>query len=112
MSRIGKMPIAVPDGVQITEDDGRVTVTGPLGTLSRQIHPEMRLEREDGQLLVRRPSDQPRHRALHGLTRTLVNNMVTGVTTGFQGPRAERRRLSRHARRREAGPGARLFAPG
>ena len=77
------MPIAVPDGVQISEEDGTVVVTGPLGTLRRQIHPEMRLEREDGQLFVRRPSDQPRHRALHGLTRTLVNNMVVGVTTGF-----------------------------
>ena len=83
MSRIGRMPIAVPDGVQVTEEDGTLVVTGPLGTLRRQLHPEMRLEREDGQLFVRRPSDQPRHRALHGLTRTLVNNMVTGVTTGF-----------------------------
>ena len=83
MSRIGRMPIAIPSGVEIVEDNGALTVTGPLGTLQRQLHPEMRLEREDGQLLVRRPSDQPRHRALHGLTRTLVNNMVTGVTTGY-----------------------------
>jgi large subunit ribosomal protein L6 len=77
------MPIAIPSGVEIVEDNGALTVKGPLGTLQRQLHPEMRLDREDGQLLVRRPSDQPRHRALHGLTRTLVNNMVTGVTSGY-----------------------------
>ena len=83
MSRIGRMPIPLPDGVEITQDGPRVTVKGPLGTLQRTIHAEMRLEREDGTLRVVRPSDEPRHRALHGLTRTLVNNMVTGVATGF-----------------------------
>jgi len=83
MSRIGRMPIALPEGVEVTQDGNRLTVKGPLGTLEREIHPEMRLERNDGQLQVLRPSDQPRHRALHGLTRTLVANMVTGVTTGF-----------------------------
>jgi large subunit ribosomal protein L6 len=77
------MPIALPEGVEVTQDGNRLTVKGPLGTLEREIHPEMRLERNDGQLQVLRPSDQPRHRALHGLTRTLVANMVTGVTTGF-----------------------------
>ncbi len=83
MSRIGRMPIPLPDGVEITQDGNRLTVKGPLGTLEREIHPEMTVERNDGQLQVVRPSDQPRHRALHGLTRTLVANMVTGVTTGF-----------------------------
>ncbi len=83
MSRIGRMPIAVPDGVEIVDDNGALTVKGPLGTLQRRLHPEMRLEREDGRVMVRRPTDEPRHRALHGLTRTLVNNMVTGVTTGY-----------------------------
>ena len=83
MSRIGRMPVAVPDGVEIIEQDGALTVRGPRGELQRQLHPEMRLEREDGRLLVRRPTDEPRHRALHGLTRTLVNNMVTGVTSGY-----------------------------
>jgi len=83
MSRIGRMPIALPEGVEVTQDGNRLTVKGPLGTLEREIHSEMKLERSDGQLLVLRPSDQPRHRALHGLTRTLVANMVTGVTTGF-----------------------------
>lgn len=83
MSRIGRMPIALPAGVEVVQDGTLLRVTGPLGTLERQIHPEMRVEREDGSLRVVRPSDQPRHRALHGLTRTLVQNMVTGVTTGF-----------------------------
>jgi large subunit ribosomal protein L6 len=77
------MPIALPEGVEVTQEGSRLRVKGPLGTLEREIHPEMKLERADGQLQVVRPSDQPRHRALHGLTRTLVANMVTGVTTGF-----------------------------
>jgi large subunit ribosomal protein L6 len=83
MSRIGRMPIALPSGVEFTQQGNRLTVKGPLGTLERDLHPEMRIERDDGTLRVIRPSDEPRHRALHGLTRTLVNNMVTGVTTGF-----------------------------
>jgi large subunit ribosomal protein L6 len=83
MSRIGRMPIPLPDGVEVAQDGNRVTVKGPLGTLERELHPEMRLEREDGALRILRPSDEPRHRALHGLTRTLVNNMITGVTSGF-----------------------------
>jgi large subunit ribosomal protein L6 len=83
MSRIGRLPIPLPTGVEVTQDGPRVTVKGPLGTLERTLHPEMRLERADGELRVVRPTDEPRHRALHGLTRTLVNNMVTGVTTGF-----------------------------
>jgi len=83
MSRIGRMPIALPSGVEVTQEGRRLRVKGPLGTLEREIHPEITVEREDGALRVVRPSDQPRHRALHGLTRTLVNNMVTGVTSGF-----------------------------
>ena len=83
MSRIGRMPIPLPDGVEVVQDGGNLRVKGPLGTLERTIHPEMKLEREDGTLRVVRPTDEPRHRALHGLTRSLVSNMVTGVTTGF-----------------------------
>lgn len=83
MSRIGKMPIAVPEGVDVRIDGTTVTVKGPRGELARDIRPEIKIERADGQLLVTRPTDQPRHRAMHGLTRTLVDNMVRGVTDGF-----------------------------
>ncbi|HEX2844090.1 MAG TPA: 50S ribosomal protein L6 [Candidatus Limnocylindria bacterium] len=83
MSRIGRMPIPLPDGVEVTQEGSHLRVKGPLGTLERTIHPEMKLEREDGALRVVRPTDEPRHRALHGLTRSLVANMVTGVATGF-----------------------------
>ena len=83
MSRIGRMPIALPAGVEVIQEGNRIRVRGPLGVLEREIHPEMTVERTDGSLRVVRPSDEPRHRALHGLTRTLVANMVTGVTTGF-----------------------------
>jgi large subunit ribosomal protein L6 len=77
------MPIPLPDGVEVIQEGSHLRVKGPLGTLERTIHPEMKLEREDGILRVVRPTDEPRHRALHGLTRSLVNNMVTGVATGF-----------------------------
>ena len=83
MSRIGRMPIPLPSGVEVTQEGATLSVKGPLGTLERTIHPEMVVEQADGELRVVRPSDEPRHRALHGLTRTLVNNMVTGVTSGF-----------------------------
>jgi large subunit ribosomal protein L6 len=83
MSRIGRLPITLPPGVEIDQQGRTLRVKGPLGELQREIHPEMKLERSDGELRVVRPSDEPRHRALHGLTRTLVNNMVTGVTSGF-----------------------------
>ncbi len=83
MSRIGRMPIPLPSGVEVTQDGSNLRVKGPLGTLERTIHPEMTLERENGELRIVRPTDEPRHRALHGLTRSLVNNMVTGVTSGF-----------------------------
>ena len=83
MSRIGRMPIPLPSGVEVMQEGATLSVKGPLGTLERTIHPEMVVERGEGELRVVRPSDEPRHRALHGLTRTLVNNMVVGVTTGF-----------------------------
>lgn len=84
MSRIGKAPIPVPSGVEITIDGTHVAVKGPKGTLSLDIHPDISIVRGEGELLVTRPTDERRHRALHGLTRTLVANMVTGVTAGFQ----------------------------
>src|SRR6185369_3456524 len=84
MSRIGRLPIPVPDGVDVTIDGRLVTVTGPKGTLSRELHPEMLVSREDGTVIVARPTEQKTHKQLHGLTRTLVNNMVVGVTTGYR----------------------------
>ncbi|MBM3499412.1 MAG: 50S ribosomal protein L6 [Armatimonadetes bacterium] len=86
MSRIGLMPIPLPKGVTVTVDDANVVACkGPTGlALSRPIHRDMTLEIHDDHLLVKRPSDQREHRALHGLTRSLVANMVTGVTTGFE----------------------------
>jgi len=83
MSRIGRAPIPVPAGVEITLDDRNVTVTGPKGTLARVVPGEITVRREDSTLLVERPNDERRNRALHGLTRSLVNNMVVGVTDGF-----------------------------
>lgn len=83
MSRIGRAPIPLPSGVELTIEGQRVSVKGPKGQLSREIHADMTLVRENGTLEVRRPSDSRQHRALHGLTRTLVANMVTGVTAGF-----------------------------
>ena len=84
MSRIGRKPVDVPKGVTITQDGQRVTVKGPRGELSRTLHPEMQLTVEGATITVARPSDEPQHRALHGLTRSLVANMVEGVTKGFQ----------------------------
>ncbi len=84
MSRIGKRPIPVPAGVTITPaEDGTLTVKGPKGTLVRHLSPAMKISQNDGTLLVERPTDEKEHRALHGLTRTLVANMVEGVTTGY-----------------------------
>ena len=84
MSRIGRLPIPVPSGVDVTIDGRNVTVTGPKGTLSRVLHPDMVVSREDGTIVVSRPTEQKTHRQLHGLTRTLVNNMVVGVTDGYR----------------------------
>ena len=83
MSRIGRKPIAVPAGVEVTLNGQHVQVKGPRGELSRTLHRDVIVRREDGQIVVERPSDQPEHRSLHGLSRTLVANMVEGVTTGF-----------------------------
>ena len=77
------MPIPLPQGVEATVSGRRVTVKGPRGELAQEVDPDMRVEVRDGHLLVVRPSDQPRHRAMHGLTRALLANMVTGVSEGF-----------------------------
>jgi large subunit ribosomal protein L6 len=84
MSRIGRLPIAVPSGVDVTIDGRHLTVKGPKGTLSRDLHPDISVSREDDQLVVTRPTEQKTHKQLHGLTRTLVNNMVVGVTDGYR----------------------------
>jgi large subunit ribosomal protein L6 len=84
MSRIGKNPVEVPAGVELELDGRHLTVKGPKGQLELDVHPEMQLKIEDGVAKVARPSDQPNHRALHGLTRSLIANMVQGVTDGFQ----------------------------
>ena len=83
MSRIGRMPITVPSGVNIDIEDSTVRVKGPRGELVRQVPAQINLTREDGSLHVERTSDEPTQRALHGLTRSLLANMVTGVTAGF-----------------------------
>jgi len=84
MSRIGRLPITVPSGVDVTIDGREVTVKGPKGSLSRSLHPDMTVSREDGTIVVTRPTEQKTHKQLHGLTRTLVNNMVVGVTDGYR----------------------------
>lgn len=85
MSRIGKKPISVPGGVTITVGENNyVTVKGPKGTLSQQLPPEIAINQDGGTVNVTRPSDEKQHKALHGLTRSLLNNMVVGVSTGFQ----------------------------
>ena len=84
MSRIGKKPITVPSGVDVTIEGRTVTVKGPKGTLSRSLHPDMTVRSEDGSVVVTRPTEQKTHKQLHGLTRTLVNNMVIGVTDGYR----------------------------
>jgi large subunit ribosomal protein L6 len=84
MSRIGRKPIPVPGGVTVTIDGSNVSVKGPKGELQWQFRPEMKIEQEDGQVQVMRPSDSKEHRALHGLTRALLANMVEGVTNGYR----------------------------
>jgi large subunit ribosomal protein L6 len=84
MSRIGRLPITVPAGVDVTIEGRNVTVKGPKGSLSRSLHPDITVSREDGTIVVTRPTEQKTHKQLHGLTRTLVNNMVVGVTDGYR----------------------------
>jgi large subunit ribosomal protein L6 len=84
MSRIGKLPIQIPDGVDVAIDSGRVQVKGPKGELSQAVSRDLSIEREDSTLVVKRPTDRGEHRALHGLTRSLIYNMVEGVTNGFE----------------------------
>ncbi len=84
MSRIGKQPISIPDGVSISIKGSEVTVKGPKGELVRQFDPAMKIEMKDGEIEVTRPTDQRDHRSLHGLTRALLFNMVTGVTDGYE----------------------------
>jgi large subunit ribosomal protein L6 len=83
MSRVGKLPIQLPKGVDVRAEGTHVTVKGPKGQLERDISPEMTLEQTAGVVTIGRPTDQPRHRAIHGLTRSLVFNMVAGVSEGF-----------------------------
>ena len=84
MSRIGRLPVSVPSDVDVTIDGRRLTIKGPKGELTRELHPDMLVAREGDQIVVTRPSEAKTHKQLHGLTRTLVNNMVTGVTTGYR----------------------------
>ena len=84
MSRIGRLPVPVPSTVDVTIDGRQLTVKGPKGTLSRALHPDMSVSQEDGTLVVARPTEQKAHKQLHGLTRSLVNNMVVGVTDGYR----------------------------
>jgi large subunit ribosomal protein L6 len=83
MSRIGRAPIAIPVGVKVSVSGQTVAIEGPKGKLSRDLHPAIRAEVKDGQILVKRPDDSKSNRALHGLSRALLNNMVVGVTQGF-----------------------------
>jgi large subunit ribosomal protein L6 len=84
MSRIGKLPVNLPSGVTVTVgSDNVVVVKGPLGTLSQKVDPDIKVSVESGVLTVARPTDQPRHRSMHGLYRALLNNMITGVSQGF-----------------------------
>ena len=85
MSRIGRMPIAIPAGVTVeVAENNKVTVKGPKGTLERVLPEEMTIKLEDGHVVVTRPNDLKKMKSLHGLTRTLINNMVVGVTTGYE----------------------------
>ena len=84
MSRIGRMPIAIPAGVTVTLDGNTITVKGAKETLSREIHPNMHVAVENNEIVVTRPNDEKQNRALHGLTRSLIHNMVIGVTEGFK----------------------------
>lgn len=84
MSRIGRKPVVIPAGVEAKVNGNVVTVKGPKGSLTRELHANMKIEMVDGTILVTRPNDEKFNRSLHGLTRTLINNMVEGVSTGYQ----------------------------
>jgi len=84
MSRIGRQPIVIPQGVEVNIEGNLVSVKGPNGQLSRELHKDMIIEREENQILIKRPSEEKFHKSLHGLTRTLVSNMIEGVTKGFE----------------------------
>ena len=84
MSRVGNKPISLPDRVNVSIQDSTVTVKGPKGDLTQTFRPEMDISMEDGEVIVRRPSDQREHKSLHGLTRSLINNMVIGVSSGYK----------------------------
>jgi large subunit ribosomal protein L6 len=84
LSRIGRMPVVIPPGVEVELSGRTLTVKGPKGQLSRELHPEMKLEVVDGNIIVSRPTDNKRHKSLHGLTRSLVANMVEGVVKGYE----------------------------
>lgn len=84
MSRIGKLPIEIPKDVQVSQQGNQLTVKGPKGQLVKELHPDMIIDIKDGLVSVKRPSETKKHRSLHGLTRTLIANMVEGVTKGFQ----------------------------
>jgi large subunit ribosomal protein L6 len=84
MSRIGKQPIPLPEGVIVSIETGLVRVNGPKGELSEAVNTDLKVEQDDGTVTVSRPTDRGEHRALHGLTRSLINNMVVGVTEGFE----------------------------
>ena len=83
MSRTGRKPVVVPEQVEVQLDGSNIKVKGPKGELQQELPKEMISEREEGQILVKRPTDSPQHRALHGLTRTLIDNMIVGVTEGY-----------------------------
>jgi large subunit ribosomal protein L6 len=84
MSRIGRLPITVPSGVTVAIKESSVSVKGPKGEISQTFSPDMKIKLEDGKIVVERPTDSKQHRALHGLTRSLLNNMVTGATKGWE----------------------------
>ncbi len=84
MSRVGKLPVTIPTSVEVSVNNGVCTVKGPKGTMTQDIHPDITVVVEDGAVVVTRPNDKPETRALHGLTRSLISNMVEGVTNGFR----------------------------
>lgn len=84
MSRIGNMPVKIPKGVEVTVEGNSIKVKGPKGTISREFHKDMAIKAEDSMIIVERPSNGKSYKALHGLTRSLINNMVTGVVQGFE----------------------------